>query len=90
MAVRAVRLWGPHRVATARPGLELVETWIADVQVARIDTRRVVAVVQRVLVILEISAELETMKKGQPGRKWMGARRATNLWGEPWIRDISV
>jgi hypothetical protein len=36
---------------------------------------------------IEISAELETMKKGQPGRKWMGARRATNLWGEPWIRD---
>jgi catechol 2,3-dioxygenase len=36
---------------------------------------------------IEISAELETMKKGQPGRKWMGAKRATNLWGEPWIRD---
>ena len=36
---------------------------------------------------IEISAELETMKKGQPGRKWVGARRATNLWGEPWIRD---
>lgn len=39
---------------------------------------------------IEISAELETMKKGQPGRKWMGARRATNLWGEPWIRDTSA
>ena len=39
---------------------------------------------------IEISAELETMKKGQPGRKWIGARRTTNLWGEPWIRDTSA
>jgi len=36
---------------------------------------------------IEISAELETMKKGQRGKKWMGARHAINLWGEPWIRD---
>ena len=34
-----------------------------------------------------LGRDRETMKKGQPGRKWMGARRATNLWGEPWIRD---
>ena len=39
---------------------------------------------------IEISAELETMAKGQPGKKWMGARRATNLWGEPWIRDTAA
>lgn len=39
---------------------------------------------------IEISAELETMTKGQPGKKWMGARRATNLWGEPWIRDTAA
>jgi hypothetical protein len=36
---------------------------------------------------IELSAELETMEKGQPGKKWMGARHAINLWGEPWIRD---
>lgn len=39
---------------------------------------------------IEISAELETMKKGQPGRTWMGARHAINLWGEPWIRDTGA
>jgi len=36
---------------------------------------------------IEISAELERMRKGQPGKTWMGARHAINLWGEPWIRD---
>jgi hypothetical protein len=39
---------------------------------------------------IEISAELEIMKKGQPGKKWMGAKRAINLWGEPWIRDSAA
>jgi catechol 2,3-dioxygenase len=39
---------------------------------------------------IEISAELETMEKGQPGRKWTNVRRATNLWGEPWIRDTAT
>ena len=36
---------------------------------------------------IEISAELEIMKKGQPGKKWQGAKHAINLWGDAWIRD---
>ena len=39
---------------------------------------------------IEISAELEAMEKGRPGKKWIGAKRATNLWGEPWIRDTAT
>jgi len=36
---------------------------------------------------IEISAELETLPKGAPGKRWPAGGRALNLWGPVWERD---
>ena len=36
---------------------------------------------------IEISAELETLAKGQPGKQWAAGGKALNLWGPVWVRD---
>jgi catechol 2,3-dioxygenase len=36
---------------------------------------------------IEISAELETLPKGAPGKRWPAGGRALNLWGPIWVRD---
>ncbi len=39
---------------------------------------------------IEISAELELMKRGQPGKAWAAGGRAINLWGAVWNRDVAA
>jgi catechol 2,3-dioxygenase len=39
---------------------------------------------------IEISAELETLPKGAPGKRWPAGGRALNLWGPGWVRDTAV
>ena len=36
---------------------------------------------------IEISAELETLPKGAPGKRWPAGGKALNLWGPVWERD---
>jgi catechol 2,3-dioxygenase-like lactoylglutathione lyase family enzyme len=36
---------------------------------------------------IEISAELERIPKGEPGKRWPAGGRALNLWGPVWVRD---
>jgi catechol 2,3-dioxygenase-like lactoylglutathione lyase family enzyme len=38
---------------------------------------------------LEISAELEHLARGQPGKAWPAGGRAINLWGTVWNRDVA-
>ncbi len=38
---------------------------------------------------IEISAELETLPKGKPGRRWPADGKALNLWGPVWVRDTA-
>ena len=39
---------------------------------------------------IEISAELETLPKGAPGKRWPAGGRALNLWGPGWVRDTAA
>jgi catechol 2,3-dioxygenase len=39
---------------------------------------------------IEISAELERLPKGEPGRRWPAGGKALNLWGPAWVRDTPV
>ncbi|MBV8169790.1 MAG: VOC family protein [Alphaproteobacteria bacterium] len=39
---------------------------------------------------LEISAELEHLARGQPGKVWPAGGRAINLWGAVWNRDVAA
>ncbi|HEV2549638.1 MAG TPA: VOC family protein [Stellaceae bacterium] len=36
---------------------------------------------------IEISAELERLSKGEPGKRWPAGGKALNLWGPVWVRD---
>jgi catechol 2,3-dioxygenase len=36
---------------------------------------------------IEISAELEHLPKGEPGKRWPAGGKALNLWGSVWVRD---
>ena len=36
---------------------------------------------------IEISAELERLPKGEPGKRWPAGGKALNLWGPVWMRD---
>src|SRR5579883_2720449 len=36
---------------------------------------------------IEISAELERLPKGEPGKRWPAGGKALNLWGPVWVRD---
>ena len=36
---------------------------------------------------IEISAELERLPKGAPGKRWPAGGKALNLWGPVWVRD---
>ena len=38
---------------------------------------------------IEISAELETLPKGEPGKRWAAGAKALNLWGPIWVRDTA-
>jgi catechol 2,3-dioxygenase-like lactoylglutathione lyase family enzyme len=38
---------------------------------------------------LEISAELEHLARGAPGKVWPAGGRAINLWGAVWNRDVA-
>jgi len=38
---------------------------------------------------IEISAELETLAKGEPGKRWPAGSKALNLWGPVWVRDTA-
>jgi catechol 2,3-dioxygenase len=38
---------------------------------------------------IEISAELEEIPKGEPGKRWPAGGRALNLWGPAWVRDTA-
>jgi len=38
---------------------------------------------------IEISAELEEIPKGEPGKRWRAGGRALNLWGPAWVRDTT-
>ncbi len=38
---------------------------------------------------IEISAELERLPKGAPGKRWPAGGKALNLWGPAWIRDMA-
>jgi catechol 2,3-dioxygenase-like lactoylglutathione lyase family enzyme len=38
---------------------------------------------------IEISAELERIAKGEPGKRWPAGGRALNLWGPVWVRDAA-
>jgi catechol 2,3-dioxygenase len=38
---------------------------------------------------LEISAELEQLAHGAPGKQWSSDGRALNLWGTAWNRDVA-
>jgi len=37
---------------------------------------------------IEISAELERLPKGEPGKRWPAGGKALNLWGPVWVRDV--
>ena len=39
---------------------------------------------------IEISAELETLAKGAPGKRWAAGGKALNLWGPAWVRDTAT
>jgi len=39
---------------------------------------------------LEISAELEHLARGEPGKMWPAGGRAINLWGAVWNRDVAA
>ena len=39
---------------------------------------------------LEISAELEHLARGAPGKAWPAGGRAINLWGAVWNRDVAA
>jgi catechol 2,3-dioxygenase len=39
---------------------------------------------------LEISAELEQLARGAPGKAWPAGGRAINLWGTVWNRDVAT
>ncbi|HUA55945.1 MAG TPA: VOC family protein [Candidatus Sulfotelmatobacter sp.] len=39
---------------------------------------------------IELSAELEHLARGQPGKAWPASGRALNLWGAGWNRDIAA
>jgi catechol 2,3-dioxygenase-like lactoylglutathione lyase family enzyme len=36
---------------------------------------------------IEISADLERLPKGAPGKRWAAGGKALNLWGPAWLRD---
>jgi catechol 2,3-dioxygenase len=38
---------------------------------------------------IEISADLERLPKGMPGKRWPAGGRALNLWGPVWVRDTA-
>jgi len=38
---------------------------------------------------IEISSELETLPKGEPGKRWPAGGKALNLWGPVWVRDTA-
>jgi catechol 2,3-dioxygenase len=38
---------------------------------------------------IEISAELERLAKGEPGKRWPAGGKALNLWGPAWVRDTT-
>ncbi|HEX7966886.1 MAG TPA: VOC family protein [Stellaceae bacterium] len=38
---------------------------------------------------IEISAELERLPKGAPGKRWPAGGKALNLWGPVWVRDTA-
>lgn len=38
---------------------------------------------------IEISAELEHLAKGEPGKRWPAGGKALNLWGPVWVRDTA-
>lgn len=38
---------------------------------------------------IEISADLERLPKGEPGRRWPAGGKALNLWGPVWVRDTA-
>ena len=37
---------------------------------------------------IEISADLERLPKGEPGKRWPAGGKALNLWGPVWVRDV--
>jgi catechol 2,3-dioxygenase-like lactoylglutathione lyase family enzyme len=39
---------------------------------------------------IEISAELERLGKGEPGKRWPAGGKALNLWGPVWLRDTAA
>lgn len=39
---------------------------------------------------IEISAELERLPKGAPGKAWPAGGKALNLWGPVWVRDTAA
>lgn len=39
---------------------------------------------------IEISAELERLEKGEPGKRWPAGGKALNLWGPVWVRDTAA
>lgn len=39
---------------------------------------------------IEISAELEHLARGEPGKTWPAGGRAINLWGKGWDRDVAA
>jgi len=39
---------------------------------------------------LEISAELERLGYGEPGKRWPAGGKALNLWGPAWVRDATI
>jgi len=39
---------------------------------------------------IEISAELERLAKGEPGKRWPAGGKALNLWGPIWVRDTAA
>jgi catechol 2,3-dioxygenase len=38
---------------------------------------------------IEISADLERLPKGAPGKRWPAGAKALNLWGPVWVRDTA-
>jgi catechol 2,3-dioxygenase len=38
---------------------------------------------------IEISADLERLPKGAPGKRWPAGGKALNLWGPVWVRDTA-
>jgi catechol 2,3-dioxygenase len=38
---------------------------------------------------IEISADLERLPKGAPGKRWAAGGKALNLWGPVWVRDTA-